>query len=66
MTVVFVAVYLTLSGEFAISQDFFVGMVMAVITYYFTRGSAAAAAETLNGNIDAANNPPDDEAVSRR
>lgn len=61
LTVVFVVVYLTLSGVFAISQDFFVDVVMAVITYYFTRGSTAAKADTLDSNIAAANKPPDDE-----
>lgn len=37
LTTVFVVVYLTLTGQFTISTDFFVGVVMAVMTYYFTR-----------------------------
>lgn len=63
LTVVFVVVYLTLSGAFAVSQDFFVGVVMAVITYYFTRGSTATKSETLDNNIAEASKPPGDETT---
>lgn len=64
LTVVFVVVYLTLSGSFSISQDFFVGVVMAVITYYFTKVSGSAS-KTLSNNLSDAEKPPD-ETVSRR
>lgn len=59
LTVVFVVVYLTLSGQFVISPDFFVGVVMAVITYYFTRANGAAS-KTLNNNLSEAEKPPNE------
>ena len=60
LTVVFVVVYLTLSGQFTVSQDFFVFIVTAIVTYYFTKPSTAAKSATLNNNIAEAEKPPDE------
>lgn len=58
LTLVVVVLYLTFTGQLVISPDFFVGVVMAVVTYYFTRSNGSAS-KTLNNNIAVAEKPPD-------